>query len=175
MSSLKSFLPALARPLNSNPVALYQRQRMLFDAGVFPVTPGRGPGSGVRLDAHNLSVFLISVLASDTLSNTAEVTDIFLNLSVANDKCRLTQKRKLVDALAAAIASAAVLEKVGDVIVRREAKRADLMAASNEWAESYMDRRFRQPIAGLATSVTLPKRILIMISIAFHKHAKTGD
>lgn len=53
---------------------LYERQRELVRCGLLHSVPGRGPGSGVPLNADTLATFLISVLASDKLSDLGERT-----------------------------------------------------------------------------------------------------
>jgi hypothetical protein len=54
--------------------ALYARQRELTRCGLFPVREGRGPGSGVPLSADTLAVFLIGLLATDSLTDLGERT-----------------------------------------------------------------------------------------------------
>jgi hypothetical protein len=69
MTSLKSYLYGVAPILGLTPAALYERQRALVKLGLLTATPGRGPGSGVPLTAENVAAVLISVLASDSLSD----------------------------------------------------------------------------------------------------------
>jgi hypothetical protein len=69
MASLKSFLYAVAPDLGVTPAALYERQRALVALGALPVTPGRGPGSGVPLSSENIAAVIISLLAAETLAD----------------------------------------------------------------------------------------------------------
>jgi hypothetical protein len=47
---------------------LYERQRVLTTLGVLEATPGRGPGSGVPLTPDAVAAVIISLLATDSLS-----------------------------------------------------------------------------------------------------------
>jgi hypothetical protein len=77
MASLKSFLYGVAPILKTTGAALYERQRVLVNLGALEATPGRGPGSGVPLTAENFAVILISLLATDNLSELdEEVVDL---------------------------------------------------------------------------------------------------
>ncbi|WP_457492216.1 hypothetical protein [Tardiphaga sp. P5_C7] len=70
MASLKSFLPVLAETFGTTPDALYSRQRALVRMGLLPSNEGKGPGSGVVLNADTLAVMLIAIMAADTLAET---------------------------------------------------------------------------------------------------------
>jgi hypothetical protein len=70
MSSLKAFLPNVARAFGTTPDAVYTRQRALIGLGLLPILEGKGPGSGVLLTADALAVLIIAILAADTLSET---------------------------------------------------------------------------------------------------------
>ena len=69
MAGLKSFLPMLSPWVGVTPLALYERQRALVSLGVIKSAGGRGPGSGVPFTAENVAAILISLLASDSLSD----------------------------------------------------------------------------------------------------------
>jgi hypothetical protein len=66
-TSLKAFIPELAKALEMNPTALYERQRSLIRGGLLEVKSGHGPGSGVRLNPESVAMLLISVLATNSL------------------------------------------------------------------------------------------------------------
>lgn len=68
MASLKASLPYLAPLFGLTTDALYERQRALVRHGVLKAIPGRGPGTGVPLSAHNLATLLIAVAAVNSLS-----------------------------------------------------------------------------------------------------------
>src|SRR5258708_29448865 len=75
MSSLQASIAPLSKILGLNPHALYERQLALMRAGLLPSTPGRrGPGSGTPLSADTVAVLLISMLASDNISDCVETT-----------------------------------------------------------------------------------------------------
>jgi len=69
MASLKSFLQGVAPILGVSLATLYERQRALVRLGVLPPSTGAGPGSGVPFTAKNFAAILISILASDSLSD----------------------------------------------------------------------------------------------------------
>jgi hypothetical protein len=68
MAGLKSFLNSIAPILGVSPLALYERQRALVNLGILKAVRGRGPGSGVPLTSYNVAAVVISVLATDNLS-----------------------------------------------------------------------------------------------------------
>src|SRR5271166_4852624 len=68
MASLKSFLYGVAPILGTTGATLYERQRALVNLGVLKSAPGRGPGSGVPLTSESFAAVLISLLATDNLS-----------------------------------------------------------------------------------------------------------
>ena len=72
--SLRSYLYKLSKLLGLTPIALYERQRELVRAGLLHAEGTRGPGAGVRLSPELVAVLLISVLATDSLSEVAERT-----------------------------------------------------------------------------------------------------
>jgi hypothetical protein len=69
MASLKSFLQGVAPILGVSLATLYERQRALVRLGVLPPPTGAGPGSGLPFTAENFAAILISLLASDSLSD----------------------------------------------------------------------------------------------------------
>ena len=73
-ASLRSYLFKLSELLGLTPIALYERQRELVRAGLLHAEGTRGPGAGVRLSPESVAVLLISVLATDSLSEVAERT-----------------------------------------------------------------------------------------------------
>ena len=68
MAGLKTFLGRLSPLLGVTSAALYERQRVLVDIGLIKTRGGRGPGSGVPFTAENLAALVISILATDSLS-----------------------------------------------------------------------------------------------------------
>jgi hypothetical protein len=76
MIGLKSFLKEISKLGGGEPShdALYARQRELARCGLLPIREGRGPGSGVPLSSDTLAVFLIGLLATDSLTDLGERT-----------------------------------------------------------------------------------------------------
>ncbi|WP_407531008.1 hypothetical protein [Methylobacterium oryzisoli] len=87
-SSLKSFIPGMARLLGTTPAALYERQRALMRAGVLHADSGRGPGSGVRSTSASVTLLLVAVLGSDNLSHAAEHTKKIDEAKIVEDRGR---------------------------------------------------------------------------------------
>ncbi|WP_156179617.1 hypothetical protein [Bradyrhizobium sp. LTSPM299] len=75
MHSLKSFIPLLPDVLGLSEYALYERQRALVRGGLLTATKGRGPGSGVKATPENVAMLIISVLATDSLSDVVAHTN----------------------------------------------------------------------------------------------------
>ena len=73
-TSLKAFIPKLAKALEMNPTALYERQRALVRGGLLEAKAGHGPGSGVRLSPESVAMLLISVLATQSLVDVESTT-----------------------------------------------------------------------------------------------------
>src|SRR6476660_3010910 len=63
--SIKTMLPKLALVFGLEGSTIYERQRVLVEAGLMKARPGRGPGSGVIATPHNLAILLLGLLASD--------------------------------------------------------------------------------------------------------------
>jgi hypothetical protein len=79
MAGLKSFLYAVAPRLGVTGSMLYERQRALVGLGVIKSAPGRGPRSGAPLTAENFAAVLISLLATDNLSEVDQRVVAILN------------------------------------------------------------------------------------------------
>lgn len=101
--SLKSLIPSLAHELKFSEAALYERQRALVRAGLLHSSGGRGPGSGVRATTDAIALLLISLLATDSLSETADRTKALANLKSVTGRCPLTGKKTFIDAVTAAL------------------------------------------------------------------------
>ncbi|MBR1155893.1 hypothetical protein [Bradyrhizobium sp. JYMT SZCCT0428] len=110
MAGLKSFLLAVAPLLGVTSAALYERQRALVALGALKSAPGRGPGSGVPLTAENFAAILISVLATENLSDVDKRVVSLINAPPVrvniNDYSREwgnTKGQVLVDAVSSAL------------------------------------------------------------------------
>lgn len=101
-SSLKLYVPVLAERLGTTPAALYERQRALVRAGILEQSEGRGPGSGVAVSPYSVALLLVAVLATDSLTETAEKVRIFATAkSIGPDGlCPLTRRPTFVEAIA---------------------------------------------------------------------------
>ena len=99
MIGLKAFLPKLSELVGVTPAALYERQRSLVHAGLLHGESGRGPGSGVRLTPNSVAMLLISLLATDSLSEVEERAKSVAKLKTAS--CGLTHQPTFRSALAA--------------------------------------------------------------------------
>jgi hypothetical protein len=107
INSLKASIPLLAKILRLNPHAIYERQRALVRGGVLQSVPGRGPGSGTFFKPEPVGVLLISMLATDSIKDSAEITSAFCNAPRASYSSRrqnalggaLTFKAAIVNAL----------------------------------------------------------------------------
>jgi hypothetical protein len=100
--SLKAYVPLLAWRLGTTPAALYERQRALVRHGVLDQSEGRGPGSGVQLAPYPVALLLLAVLATDSLSETAEKVRAFAiaKSNAADGLCPLTGESTFVEAIA---------------------------------------------------------------------------
>jgi hypothetical protein len=99
-SSLKAYAPLLACRLGTTPAALYERQRALVRAGMLDQSAGRGPGSGVQVGPYPVALLLIAILATDSLSETAEKVRIFAAAKARGGLCPLTGEQAFVEAVA---------------------------------------------------------------------------
>jgi hypothetical protein len=101
MASIKSSLPSLSEILQMSESAIYERQRALVRLGALKQMPGRGPGSGVKLDSQNVGTLLVGCAAFMSLSDLDERVHRYLRAPSADKICRLTGSRTLRDAIQA--------------------------------------------------------------------------
>ena len=92
--SLKSLLPDLAPAFNMTPAALYERQRALVRAGWLSSKEGKGPGSGVQATPRSVSLLLISILATDSLSEVQSEVGQFASLRIEADLERSDERER---------------------------------------------------------------------------------
>ena len=132
MVGLKALLPQLAKLVGTTPAALYERQRALVRAGLLQGETGRGPGSGVRATPNSMAMLLITLLASDSLSETENRAKVFAKLKSVTDgdwkptRCSLTDKPTFASALACVLGSKSLSEKVFAVMVSRNGPSASI-------------------------------------------------
>ena len=130
MSSLKGFIPGLAKLLSSTPLALYERQRALVRAGLLssPKHNKRGPGGGIQATAPSVSLMLISMLSTDNLSAVeASAGAVAAAKRVPGGaKTPFPPSFRFMDALAAVLAQQGLCREVDEVRVSRTAGQASI-------------------------------------------------
>src|SRR5262245_52025480 len=119
MASLKGLTPKLAEWTDMTGAAVYERQRVLVQAGLLHSEGGRGPGSGVRATPDSVAMLLIALLATDSLSETVQYAKAVANLKSDTKRCPITGKRTFAEAVAAIISSEQSADAVGHLIVAR--------------------------------------------------------
>ena len=146
--SLKSLIPALAKTLRLAPAALYERQRALVRANLLRNRPGRGPGSGVEFTPHSLALLLISLLATDSLSETEEATRALAKLKSAKGQCPLTGKKTFAQAVTAVLGSNKLMSSTMFVTARRvpphgaqSDRRATIAYLDSSYDDAFIDDR----------------------------------
>ena len=127
-TSMKAYIPPLARLLGTTPATLYERQRALVRAGLLDAGSGWGPGSGVRITtAGSVALLLISVLASDSLTVSESRTGDVANAApVGVERCPLTGMRSFGDALASLLSMRGRSRRVNEIGVSRTAASASI-------------------------------------------------
>ncbi|PSO29836.1 hypothetical protein [Bradyrhizobium sp. MOS002] len=117
MASLASFHRVLAPLLGFSEAALYERQKALVRIGALPKATGRGWASGgAAATPDSVAWILVSVLATDNLSEVPEATPALAN-------CRIGTKRRgpfaaetgFKDAVAQALADAGLARKITSI------------------------------------------------------------
>jgi hypothetical protein len=137
--SLKGIVSDLAGAVGYTPAALYERQRALGRAGLLQVGTGRGPGSGVRATPRSVALLLISVLATDSLSETVERTKALaaFQSTATGKQCPVTGKRTFGEALAAILTSRSWNDRWISAVVMRTENQAALVFDSNELVSKF--------------------------------------
>jgi hypothetical protein len=108
IGGLKAYLPRLAEIVGSTPASLYERQRALVRLGLLSAQPGRGPGTGVKLSADSLAVMIISILATENLSDIDKRVVRLCNARPTPEStCKVTGARTLRQAVTTLFSSPA--------------------------------------------------------------------
>src|SRR5262249_34368316 len=126
MIGLKSYLPILARHLNTSEAVLYERQRKLTQAGLLVGTAGRGPGSGIRITAPNVSLMIMAMMATDDLAEVVARAETLASRRSDQQRCPLTGAATFGSALELALASEALASRVFRVEVLRSGLHGDI-------------------------------------------------
>ncbi len=132
--SLKAYAPRLAWRLGTTPAALYERQRALVRDGMLDQSEGRGPGSGVQVGPYPVALLLVAVLATDSLSETAEKVRIFAmaKSTAAGGRCPVTGEQIFVEAVASVLDKGQPhWRKIQSITVRRTSGRGLIAYGDN--------------------------------------------
>jgi hypothetical protein len=144
MKSLQASIAPLSEILKLNPHALYERQLALVRAGLLESRPGRGPGSGTRFTPETVAVLLISMLATDNISDCAEKTSALSAVKLTNlgtgRENALGGARTFKAAIINALSSDAIVSEISFVQVHRRNFVVEIFLESNEI--------FKEPPAG---------------------------
>jgi hypothetical protein len=171
--SLKAYGPRLAWRLGTTPAALYERQRTLVRDGMLDQSEGRGPGSGVQVGPYPVALLLVAVLATDSLSETAEKVRIFATAksTAEGGLCPLTGEQTFVEAVARVLGRGQPhWRKTQSITVRRTNGRG-LIAYGDNFshtdsifaAQVPVDAKLRAP-AKLIVDAILTRDLIIAIS-----------
>jgi len=179
-SSLKAYAPLLASRLGTTPAALYERQRALVRDGILEQSEGRGPGSGVQVDLYPVALLLIAVLATDSLSETAEKVRIFAaaRASEADGLCPVTGEQTFVEAIARVLDSSQPhWQKIENITVRRTSGYGEIASRDNLSytasifaAQVPIDAKLRASTR-LVVNATLTRELIINIATDLKKIA----
>lgn len=127
MIGLKSYLPFLSSYFDLTEAALYERQRALVRLGLLKATPGRGPGSGVRLTAEAVAALITSILMADNWSDIDGRVAKMFNAGEATDTTETTAPRKrktFGSAFAELLSAPSAAAEVEEIVVRRTSTQA---------------------------------------------------
>ena len=96
--SLKEKVDTIATAVGTSHATVYDKYLALYQAGVLPSNPGKGPGSGVRATPEAAAIRLIGLMASEGLSGIDKTTRTYCNLKNGDGQ---TLASALADVLAA--------------------------------------------------------------------------
>jgi hypothetical protein len=155
MSSLKGYIPTLARLLDLTPDFIYERQRALVKFGILETAEGRGPGSGVKATDASMSILLVSLLAGERLTELNAAVFTFGAAKCVEGRCLLTK----ADCFAHAIRAILAVEKYAEKVDEIEVIRTDGLAAIT------FNRGSRLRVSLFQTSHARPKRLKYRVTI----------
>jgi hypothetical protein len=164
-ASLKGYIPALGRLLGLSPAALYERQRALVRDGLMAPEGGRGPGSGVRATAPSVALLLLSVLATDRLSELDRVGPLAAARPSAGERCPYTGTTSFLDAVASVLVATGKAAGVIEIVVSRTADRGLIRYwndAGNPTVSEFLGMAVVEP--GLSVAATLSHNLLQQIA-----------
>jgi hypothetical protein len=169
MPSLTSFLPRIAPTLRLTTSALYERQRALVRMKLLPTPEGRGRGSGAEATADTVAMLVVSVLATDSLSETelyvqALAKSAYLDLKKGKiSTCPFTATQIFVEAVACTLAVEKLAKFRPSIVVSRDGGGARILWHKSKRTEAsyfglppeamsgYIDRQIRLSFPALLT------------------------
>jgi hypothetical protein len=136
MSSLQASIVPLAKILRLNPHALYERQLALMRKGLLPPRTGRGPGSGTPFSAETVAVLVISMLATDSIKDSAEATralcDARLESVPIGQEYELGNPPTFKAAMVNALSSDAMVSKITFLRVHRRSSLVEIFTKDDQ-------------------------------------------
>jgi hypothetical protein len=174
-ASLKGYIPALARLLETTPAALYERQRALVRAGLLAAADGRGPGSGVRATHSAVALLILSILATDRLTESdARVRALASARPEGSERCPCTGQTDFLNALSYVLAASGKAAQVNEITVSRTADRSSIRFNNREHDHA-LERVFfsagGSPEPGISVVATLNHNLLQQIASDVHAMA----
>jgi hypothetical protein len=173
--SLKSLITHVSAFTGKSEAAVYERQRVLVRAGLLKTERGRGPGSGVRGTPESLALLLISLLATDNLSDAGLSTRTFAELENKEGLCPLTGKRTFAEAVIAILASKKLAQRIiaisvsqgtrdTEIAYRDPSKGGSIPSSSSKFGPAGQSEE-----PGLSLSATLSGYVVNRLADIFHK------
>jgi hypothetical protein len=139
---------------------IYERQRRLVAGGSLESAEQmRGPGGGVRATPLAVATLLISLLATDSLTDTHKRTSTFFNLKNSNGE-------KFGYALATILDDDAIDENIAGVRVQRDRDQAILLVGASATFFGKPGRDWKEPPRelGLFVDVSIYRKSLQAIA-----------
>jgi hypothetical protein len=161
-ASLKGYIPGLGRLLGLSPAALYERQRSLVREGLLAAESGRGPGSGVRATAPAVALLVLSVLATDRLSESDPRVRALASAGPASgERCPFTGCKSFLDAFTKVLSMTGKAPAVREIVVSRTADRVAIRYWNDAGEEKISQFAGQAPIeSGLIVTATLSHNLL---------------
>lgn len=147
LNSLKASISFIADILRVNPYALHERQRALVKRGLLESKPGYGPGSGTPFTPETVAVLLISMLATDSVKESAEPTRALSDarlksVSIGKDY-ELGNPSTFKAAMVNVLSSDAMVNKITFLRVHRRSSTVEIFTADDQ-----ADQAWEEPPAG---------------------------
>ena len=158
MPSLKGYTPIFASILGMSAAALYERQRALVREGLLNANEGRGPGSGVRATAPGIALLILSVLASDRLTESVERTRILAESELAGipDNFEYAGLKTLLDFITYILTQKAASIRVSQITVSRTSDFAEITYSDDNGNTQFVEFRgpaWQEPAISISASM----------------------